>query len=230
MVAVNQIADRQIADRQIAERPTGVIARERTALGSLVSGEPQSGSSEADNPDRPLTTLRGASVAVDPRRAAQFTVAICWVTLAVLVVVFYVIGIHKNDQITSLKQHGVTVEDTVSGCLGELGGSGSNAAGYRCWGTYTIDGRRYSKDIPGNVLRAEGSEVPAVADPSDPGLITTVTALHDEQASASVFILPSVLLAALVLLTAALAFRIRSARAAQPALFARTAPFEEGGV
>jgi hypothetical protein len=167
---------------------------------------------------------------VDPRRAAQVTVAICLVTLAALVVVFYVIGINKNDQITSLKQHGVAVEDTVSGCLGLLGGSGSNAAGYRCWGTYTIDGRHYSKDIPGNVLRATGSEVAAVADPSDPGLITTVTALENERASASVFILPSVLLIVLVLLTGALALRRRSARGAQPALFARTTAFEEGGV
>ena len=82
------------------------------------------------------------------------------------------------------------------------------AAGVRTRSTAVVIPRTF----PGNVLRAEGSEVPAVADPSDPGLITTVTALHDEQASASVFILPSVLLVALVLLTAALAFRIRSAR------------------
>jgi hypothetical protein len=207
-----------------------LIEREKAAPGVTASGRLQQRAARTEEPDRALTTLRGATVGVDPRRAAQITIAIGWVALAALVVVFYLIGINKNDQITSLKQHGVTVEDKVSGCLGELGGSGSNAAGYRCWGTYTIDGSRYTKDIPGNVLRATGSEVAAVADPSDPGLITTVAALDDERASASVFILPSVLLIALVLLTGVLALKTRSARRAQPALFARTTPLEEGGV
>lgn len=162
--------------------------------------------------DKALTTLRGASVDVDPRRVAKFAIVLCWVALVVLVVVFFVIGIHKNAQINSLKQHGVAVEDTVDSCSGLLGGSGSNPAGYRCWGTFTINGHRYTEDIPGNVLRTPGSKVAAVADPTQPGLITTTSVLADERASASVFIVPTVLLIALLLLTGTLAMRSRSSR------------------
>ena len=165
-----------------------------------------------DDSDKPLTTLRGASVAVDPRRAAQAALGLCLATLATLVVVFFLVGVHKNDQINSLKQHGSVVEDTVDSCSGLLGGSGSNPVGYRCWGTFTIDGHSYTKDIPGNVFRAPGSKVAAVADPTDPGLITTVSALDSEHASAGVFIVPAVLMIALVLLTAALGYRWRSSR------------------
>ena len=93
-------------------------------------------------------------------------------TLLILAVVFFVVGIHKNDQITGLEQHGVAVQATVTGCVGLLGGSGSNVAGYRCWGTFTVDGHRYTKDIPGTVLRPIGSRVPVIADSADPGLIS----------------------------------------------------------
>jgi hypothetical protein len=147
---------------------------------------------------------------VDPRRAAQVAIALCWATLAVLVVVFFLIGLHKNYQINSLRQHGVVVEDRVTGCTGLLGGSGSNAAGYRCRGTFTVDGHIYTEEIPGTVLRAPGSVVAAVADPTQPGLMTTVSALADEHASASVFIAPAILLALLVLLTTAVGLRLRS--------------------
>jgi hypothetical protein len=148
---------------------------------------------------------------VDPHRAAQVAIAICWAVLAVLVVVLFLVGIHKNDQVNSLRQHGVAVEDTVDSCSGLLGGSGSNAAGFRCWGTFTLDGDRYTKDIPGTVFRTPGSKVAAVADPSEPGLITTVSALANEHASASVFIAPAILLAVLALLTGVFGSRLRAA-------------------
>lgn len=186
-----------------------MIAGEKAAPGIPTSGQLHDASPTSDNPDRALTTLRGASVAVDPRRAAHVAIAICWAALAALVVVLFVVGIHKNDQINSLRQHGVPVEDTVDSCSGLLGGSGSNAAGFRCWGTFTLDRHRYTKDIPGTVLRTPGSKVAAVADPSEPGLITTVSALANEHASASVFIAPAILLAVLALLTGVLASRLR---------------------
>ena len=85
------------------------------------------------------------------------------------------------------------IEDTVVTCSGLLGGSGSNPVGYRCWGTFTVDGHRYTKDIPGNVLRTAGTKVLVIADTEDPGLITTPSLLASEHASSGVFILPAVL-------------------------------------
>jgi hypothetical protein len=167
---------------------------------------------ETKSPEQPLTTLRGASVAVDARVVGRVVLGVCVVGLAVLAVVLFVAGAHKNAQINGLKQHGVPVTDTVSACSGLLGGSGSNAAGYRCWGTFTIDGHSYSEDIPGNVLRAPGSKIQVIADPEVPGLMTTPSVLAGEHASSGVFILPAVLVAILVVLVGALALRRRSTR------------------
>jgi hypothetical protein len=133
-------------------------------------------------------------------------------TLAVLVVVFLVVGLHKNDQINSLKQHGVRVVATVSTCTGLLGGSGSNAAGYSCTGTFTVDGHSYTEVIPGTPLRAPGSTVTVVADPTKPGLFTTVAELNSEHASANVLVVPAILLVVLLLLVGVVVIRRRSKR------------------
>jgi hypothetical protein len=134
------------------------------------------------------------------------------VTLAVLVVVLFLAGFQKNSQISRLRAHGVPVEVSVSSCQGLLGGSGSNAAGYACRGTFTLDGRRYSDNIPGNVQRLPGSTVRAVTVRDDPALIDTATALAHEHPSGKVFILPTVLLVVLVVLLAAIASRRRHLR------------------
>src|ERR1700722_7778338 len=83
----------------------------------------------SESPDRPVTTLRGAGVDVDPRRALQLVIAVCLVALTVVAVVLLLAGMKKNPQAVSLHNHGVPVPVTVSGCLGLLGGSGSNPAG-----------------------------------------------------------------------------------------------------
>src|SRR5580704_12583142 len=153
------------------------------------------------SPNAALTTLRGAGVQVDVRRAGRVIGALCLVGLAVLAVVLLVAGIHKNAQIDQLRNHGVAVNVTVSGCLGLLGGSGSNAAGYACTGTFTLHGHHYREDIPGNAPRSPGTTVRAVAVPADPPLLDTRHAVATEHASAGVFIVPAVLLALLVVLS-----------------------------
>ena len=61
----------------------------------------------------------------------------------------------------------------MTACLGQLGGSGSNAAGYQCRGSFTIDGRHYNEIIPGTTLLPLGTTVRGVIDPGDPALIST---------------------------------------------------------
>jgi len=164
----------------------------------------------------PLTTLRAGGVEVDARRATQVILRLGLLALALLGVGLFVVGIHKNAQITDLRQHGVPVEMTVTGCLGQLGGSGSNTAGYACRGTYTIDGHRYEEAIPGNVLRAPKTTVRAVADPGKPGLVSTANDVASEHASAKVFVVPTILLVVLVLLLAAFGLRRRAVRRHAP--------------
>jgi hypothetical protein len=159
--------------------------------------------------------LRGASAAVDARRAAQVVVGLLLATLAVLGIVFIVVGIDKNDQINELKDHGVPVTYVVSKCLGLLGGSGSNGAGYSCQGSYTVDGRRYYENLPGSSLYAPGDKVKAISVRSDPTLLSIPAVVNSEQASASVFILPAVLLGLCALLALGLLLRHNQRRSAK---------------
>jgi MYXO-CTERM domain-containing protein len=144
-------------------------------------------------------------------------VAVCLAALAVLVVVLFVAGANKNAQINQLRQHGVAVQVTVSGCFGLLGGSGSNGAGYACRGTFTLDGHRYNEAIPGNVFRTTGTKVSAVAVSGNPPLLSTHHAVATQHASSSVYIVPIILLVVLLLLLGALVLRRRRGREAAPA-------------
>jgi hypothetical protein len=109
------------------------------------------------------------------------------------VVALFVAGADKNSEITQLRRQGVPVEVTVSSCLGLMGGSGSNLAGYSCKGSFTLDGRRYRTQIPGTALHPRGFKLRAVAVVDDPGLVSTPAAVASEHPSTTVFILPGLL-------------------------------------
>jgi hypothetical protein len=170
-----------------------------------VLGDPGRPAEQADR----VGTLRGAGVGgVDTRRLGRVILGLVLATLAVLVIVFTIVGVHRNQQDDRLHSQGVPVTFTVSGCLGLLGGSGSNAAGYSCRGGYELDGHRYSGlQLPGSTFHRPGTKVPSVAVPGDPALVSPVTIVDTEHSSGSVFILPVVLFVVLVLLLGALALR-----------------------
>jgi hypothetical protein len=151
-------------------------------------------------------------VQFDPRRLVQVLLGIVLVTLAALVAVFAIAGIHSNEQIDRLHSQGERVTVSVTGCLGLLGGSGSNAAGYSCRGTYTLGGRSYDEPIPGSTLYRPGTRVPALAVPGDPALVSPLAVVDTQRSSASVFILPAVLAAVLVALVVLVAWRYRVSR------------------
>jgi hypothetical protein len=103
---------------------------------------------KADN--EPITILRGASVDVNARQAGLAIAGIWLLAFVAIIGVLFVAGIQKNAQVNRLRQQGVPIEVTVSGCLGEMGGSGSNLAGYNCRATFFLAGHRYSDAIPGS--------------------------------------------------------------------------------
>jgi len=167
--------------------------------------------------------LRGASVGtLDSRRVGRAVAALCMVGLVVTAVVLAVAGADKNAQITRLRDHGVSVQVTVTGCLGLLGGSGSNPAGYECRGAYRAEGRRYVEDIPGTGLRRPGSTLRAVIDPDDPALLSTPAILATEHASWRVYVVPGALL--LVVIAGGAVALWRARRATAPRATARPAP------
>lgn len=160
--------------------------------------------------DHRVSSLRGAGVAqFDRRRLVRAAAAVLVVGLAAGSVALYVAGARKNAQITDLREHGVGVEITITGCLGLLGGSGSNDAGYACRGAFVLGGRRHVETIPGDTLYPPGTKVDAVAVPGDPGVVATAQAVAVERPSSSVYVLPSVLAALDVVLLAGLVLRWR---------------------
>ena len=158
----------------------------------------------------PVSTLRGARIEVDSRRATQVVVGVCLVATVVLAIVLFVVGVHKNTQISELRNHGVPVQVTVTKCLGLLGGSGTNAAGYACTGTFVVDRHRYSEIVPGTTLYPPGTRIKAITAPGDPGLFSTATEVASEHASFGVFIVPILLLGAFVGLIGVVVARRRS--------------------
>ncbi len=149
---------------------------------------------------------------VDRRRLGLVVVASVLTALTASSIVLFVVGAHHNSQIDEL-QRGVPVEATVSNCLGLLGGSGSNAAGYSCLGTYVVDGHRYSEPIPSSSAQRVGSRVPLIAARGDLALVATPAQLRNERSSWRVFVLPSLLLVLVLLLAVtALVLRRRTGR------------------
>jgi len=146
-----------------------------------------------DAQQAPLSRLRGAAVEADARRVGAVVSWLCVAALTSLVVALFVAGADKNSEITQLRRQGVPVEVTVSSCLGLMGGSGSNVAGYSCKGSFTHDGHRYRTQLPGTALHPRGFKLRAVAVVDDPGLVSTPAAVASEHPSTTVFILPGLL-------------------------------------
>lgn len=157
----------------------------------------------------------GASIGhVDVDRIARIGYVIAALGLLAAAVLFAVAGAHRNAQLDDLHAHGVEVTLTVTSCLGQLGGSGSNAAGYTCHATFRLGGRRYDVILPTEADQS-GHPVHDVVAGDDPTLIITPHQLATERASIAVYILPAVLF--VLALGAALGFfrlRRRASRAA----------------
>jgi hypothetical protein len=188
---------------------TGAAGRYHPAIdggSTMMNNEPRT-------TDQRVGRLRGAGVDdVDPKALARFAVLLLVVVLVVLVVVLYAAGARKNAQVTRLRDHGVPVVVTITQCRGELGGSGSNDAGFVCRGAYRLDGRRFVESIPGNIRYDPGTTVKAVAVPDDPQLVAPVTTVAGEHPSATVYVLPTVLLVVLLVTCGSVLWRWRRRR------------------
>jgi hypothetical protein len=149
-----------------------------------------------------MTVLRGAEATPISRTFWLIAGTLLCAALVVVVVVSFISAINDNARINRLRSHGVSVTVTVTNCEGNIGGSGSNAAGYTCRAKYRVFGTPFHEIIGSKTtFSAPGSTVRAVADPERPSTIELASAVASSSASLSVYALPSIL----ALLTAALA-------------------------
>lgn len=124
---------------------------------------------------------------------------------AVIIVVTFISATNDNARIDRLKSHGVSVVVTVTSCVGNIGGSGSNAAGYTCHGSYRVDGVRYEEIIGSKTTQSPaGTEVRAVADPNRPSTVELASAVARSTSSSAVYVVPSILALVFVVLALAL--------------------------
>ncbi len=188
------------------------MARLLGAIGSArilpVNGVPQSSE---------RASLRGPEAQRIGGRFWFATGALLLVAFAVTITVSFISAAHDNSRIERLKTSGVPVVVTVTNCVGNIGGSGSNAAGYTCRGAYRVKGVRYREIIGSkSTLSSVGSTVQGIADPPHPRTIELASAVARSSTSPSAYVVPSVLALLFVALTLLLLRRLRTPRGSQP--------------
>jgi hypothetical protein len=142
--------------------------------------------------------IRGAGgVPVDGRRMARILVGLAVLVLSALTVIFTAIAIHHNSRITSLKQRGVPVQVTVTGCRAMASGTGITEAGFSCRGSYTLAGRPYTEPIGGSARQLTvGQKLAGVAVRDEPQVLYTVSSVTGSHSTWTVYITPALLLLA----------------------------------
>lgn len=156
-------------------------------------GEPSSGES--------VTVLRGGAAVGVGRAMWLYAGAVALLIFAIVIVVSFLSAANDNSRIDRLKSHGIPVTVTVTNCIGNLGGSGSNASSYTCSGNYSVGGTRYQETIGAmSVSAAPGAHVRAVADPSRPSTVVIASAVASSTASAKVYVAPGLLSVLLITL------------------------------
>ena len=153
-----------------------------------------------DTTTRP--TLRGPDARSINGRFWFVTGAFLLALFALVIIVSFVSATNDNARIERLKHHGVAVAVTVTSCVGNIGGSGSNSAGYTCHGSYRLNGVDYREIIGSkSTSSSAGTKVRAVADPARPSTIELASYVRASSSSASVYLVPSLLALSFVVLT-----------------------------
>lgn len=143
---------------------------------------------------RDVVSLRGPEVSNIGRRFWITVAAIMLALLATIVTVSFVSAVNDNSRVERLKTHGVSAIATVTDCVGNIGGSGSNAAGFTCHGTYRLDGVQYQEVIGSKTtFSTPGSRVMVVADPTRPSTIEIASAVATSSSSSTVYVVPTLL-------------------------------------
>jgi len=164
-----------------------------------------------------VASLRGAAAVGVGRRFWVVMAALGLIAFAAFLVVSFISATNDNARINRMKDHGIPVVVTVSTCIGNLGGSGSNASSYTCTGVYAARDTSYHEVIGAmSSFVTPGTRVRAVADPGRPSTVELASAVASSKASNGAYVVPSLL--ALAFLAVALTFLRLIRRARRPTL------------
>jgi len=148
------------------------------------------------------SALRGPAVARVGRGFWLVTSAVLLLVGAAVLLVSVISTVNDNARLSRLKSHGIPVTVTVTGCFGNLGGSGSNAAGFTCHGSYALKGVRYQELIGSmTTLTRVGTTVRGVVDPSHHDVVVLARAVRTSSTSSGSYVVEGLLAVLIVLLT-----------------------------
>ena len=156
--------------------------------------------------------IRGSgAVPVDPARLGRILLVLIGAAVAALTVVFAVEAFQRNARVDALRDRGVAIEASVSGCVGLASGTGITEVGYQCRANFTYGGRAFNEPIHGTAqLFPVGQKVAAIAERGNPAIAYTAASVGMMRSTWTVWITP---LALLLLLVMTVLFRRRLGRA-----------------
>jgi hypothetical protein len=167
-----------------------------------MSSDGESAERQRPTPDARVTPLRGAAAVSVGRTFWLVAGALVLAVFAAALVLSFISVASNNARIDRMKSSGIPVNVSVTGCDGNLGGSGSNGAGYTCRGVYKVGDVTYHEDIGSmTTFAATGTVVRAVADPSHRGTVELSAALATSKASGGAYVRPGLLTLVFVVLT-----------------------------
>jgi hypothetical protein len=139
--------------------------------------------------------LRGVRVAeIDPRRVFRVVVSLVLLALIASTVALIISAARQDARLHRLHHDGVQVEVTVTGCVGISSGVGMGIEYWECRGTYTLGGHSYNHVIGGSRAHLEnGQQVPAIAVPGEPGLLSTVDTAAKKYSPWTAYVTPIIL-------------------------------------
>jgi hypothetical protein len=159
-------------------------------------------------PGHRVASLRGAEAASLGRHFWLRAATVGLVVFAVAIALSFASTLNDHSRVDRMKADGVPVSVTIANCVGNMGGSGSNVAGYVCRGTYAIEGVKYNEIISSmTTFASPGARVSAIADPSQHGYVALASAIRHASSSSAAFVVLIILTVVLILL-AALLFRL----------------------
>jgi hypothetical protein len=177
---------------------------------------PSTGSTPGDAP----YIRAGGGIEIEPRRLVRVAIGFCVLVLVGIVIDMTVSAANQNSRQTKLRQQGVPVVVTVTGCLASGSGSGQTVEGYTCRGTYTVGSHRYNEVIGGTtIVHPVGQQLRAVAVPGEPTLVSTADGVAGTRSAWTPYITPTILGAVAIALALALFLwpKVRGAAGSRPA-------------
>ena len=141
-----------------------------------------------------IAPLRGGHAETLSRRAWSAVALTTWALVSALIAVSAIVGVNNNHRISRLQNEGVRVSASVTSCLGQLGGSGSNGASYVCRVHYRFRGSPYDVVVAGlSGFARVGTREVVTIDPAQPGAPTLTSSLASESPSPWRYLVPTLL-------------------------------------